>query len=142
MADKTLSPSIDTRIHQIEQAVGAIAQGAGEDELHALRKALIGLASVLDRNPGVEMASDDLYASAAVVVADNAAGAHPSVRKLRLLAGAVGRLTARLRTAGERAAEPCDETAVGPCPADVAAVPWQSGFLGVPGPRVLCAPVL
>ena len=79
-----------------------IAQAGRGDDLHDLRVLLINTMSLLKRDPGIEAAVDDLYASAAVLVQDASTGIPPSARSLRLLLSASDRFSARLSTAAER----------------------------------------
>ncbi|MGO4574333.1 hypothetical protein [Microvirga sp. 2TAF3] len=140
MADKILSESINEKITLIEQVVAAIAQNADEDQLRELREILISLAGVLDRDPGIEMAADDLYAAARVVVLDSPVGLRPLARKHRLLVASSERLVLRLRGVCEREAP--NGALASSAAMDVVSAPWRSGFLEVWGTRVLCAPAL
>lgn len=99
MMDKSVAETIRERIAAVELVAEAIAgQGAAAD-LHDLRILLINTMSLLKRDPGVEAAVDDLYASAQAIIRDAAAGVHPVVRNVRLLRSALTRFSERVPAA-------------------------------------------
>jgi hypothetical protein len=102
MTDSTIAQKINERIEAVKKVVNLIAQAGRGDDLHDLRVLLINTMSLLKRDPGIEAAVDDLYASAAVLVQDASTGIPPSARSLRLLLSASDRFSARLATAAER----------------------------------------
>ena len=85
----------------IEQAIARIEQGEGaEAALHALRAALLEIKAMVERDPGIRMAADDLYEAAAALVAGQSAGPDVvDIRRWRLLKEAGFRLCARLASA-------------------------------------------
>src|SRR5215203_6064743 len=84
----------------IEQAVAQIEQGAGaEAALRDISATLLGLRAMIVHDPGIRMAADDLYESAAALVAARSVGpAGVDVRRWRLLE-ADTRLRIRLASA-------------------------------------------
>lgn len=138
MADKSFSKILEEKIAQIEQIVAAIAQDAEETKLRELRNVLISLAGVIERDPGIEMASDDVYSAGLIVVSDAVIGTRPYSRKQRLLVSASERLVSRLERIREGMA--CDDEVAAPAPSYV--VPFQIGFDGSVGPRPMCEPAL
>jgi hypothetical protein len=99
---KTFAEMLDERLESIELAVTWIAHGASESDLHDLRILLVDVMGLLQRDPGVEAAVDDLYAAAAAVVKDRPFGQQPIVRKQRLLKDAGTRLRRQLYAAASR----------------------------------------
>ena len=85
----------------IEQAVARIEQGAGaEAALRDISATLLGLKAMVVHDPGIKMAADDLYDSAAALVAARSVGpAGVDVRRWRLLKEADARLRDRLASA-------------------------------------------
>jgi hypothetical protein len=85
----------------IEQAVARIEQGAGaEAALRDISATLLGLKAMVVHDPGIKMAADDLYESAAALVAARSVGpAGVDVRRWRLLKEADARLRDRLASA-------------------------------------------
>jgi len=85
----------------IEQAVARIEQGAGaEAALRDISATLLGLKAMIVHDPGIKMAADDLYESAAALVAARSVGpAGVDVRRWRLLKEADARLRIRLASA-------------------------------------------
>ena len=85
----------------IEQAVARIEQGAGaETALRDISATLLGLKAMIVHDPGIKMAADDLYESAAALVAARSVGpAGVDVRRWRLLKEADARLRIRLASA-------------------------------------------
>lgn len=98
---------IDQMVGLIEPALSAIEQERGESELRdlqaLLRELLADFIGLIERHPGVEAATADLYAAAAALVRDNGAGSEPSPRKLRLFREARRRFHERLTAARPRA---------------------------------------
>jgi hypothetical protein len=88
---------------RVERAAASIEQGGRENDLHDLRLALIEMLSLIERDPGIEAVTDDLYQAAAAFRADVAAST-PLARRLRLLREA--RLRYRERLSGARPGEP------------------------------------
>ncbi len=107
MTHKTFSARLDEMLELIERALAAIEQGGGQPELRSLQKLLqellINCMRLLERNPGIEAATSDVYAAASALVADSSLGAQPLVRKLRLFREA--RLRFRQRLAAARPSE-------------------------------------
>ena len=85
----------------IAEAVARIEQGAGaEAALRDISATLLGLKAMIVHDPGIKMAADDLYESAAALVAARSVGpAGVGVRNERLLKGADVRLRERLASA-------------------------------------------
>jgi hypothetical protein len=87
---------------RVERAAANIEQGERENDLHDLRLALIDILGLIERDPGIEAATDDLYEAAAAFLAEVTASA-PLARPLRLLREA--RLRYRERLTGARPGE-------------------------------------
>jgi hypothetical protein len=104
MADSSVTQTIKDRIEAVKKAVNLIAQAGRGDDLHDLRVVLINTMSLLKRDPGIEAAVDDLYASAAAMVGDASSGTPPTARALRLLLAASDRFCNRLTAAVDRIA--------------------------------------
>ncbi len=102
MADSTIAQTINERIEAVKKVVNLIAQAGRGDDLHDLRVLLINTMSMLKRDPGIEAAVDDLYASADALVKDASAGSPPNARSLRLLLSALDRFCGRLTAAVDR----------------------------------------
>ena len=88
---------------RVERAAANIEQGERENDLHDLRLALIDILGLIERDPGIEAATDDLYEAAAAFLAEVTAGT-PLARPLRLLREA--RLRYRERLSVARPGEP------------------------------------
>ena len=87
---------------RVERAAANIEQGERENDLHDLRLALIDILGLIERDPGIEAATDDLYEAAAAFLAEVTAST-PLARHLRLLREA--RLRYRERLSGARPGE-------------------------------------
>jgi len=102
MLHKTFAETIDERLRAIGWLVDCIGLDPTRDDLRDLRILLIDVIGLLRRDPGIEAAADDLYAATNALVTDNAVGAQPIARKLRLLEDARQRFCGRLNGAAER----------------------------------------
>lgn len=96
MADMTFSETIRERIAAVGVVTETIAGKGGETDLRDLRVLLINTMSLLQRDPGVEAAVDDLYAAARAIVKDAAVGFHPVQRNVRFLLSALKRFSDRV----------------------------------------------
>jgi hypothetical protein len=67
--------------------------------LYSLQQQLIELMGLVERIPGIEAATGDLYAAAEALVADQTVRSQPIARKLRLLADAHQRFREHLPAA-------------------------------------------
>ncbi|MCB8823551.1 hypothetical protein, partial [Microvirga rosea] len=97
--------------------------------------------SLIGRDPGIEVLSDDVYGAGLVVVGDSVLGTRPYSRKQRLLTSAKDRLVGRLRRLRDEAAEG-EDAAAALAPAAHLVVPFRIGFDGMVGPQPMCAPAL
>ena len=79
----------------IERAIGAIEQGGGEPELHSLWLLMLDVLRLIERDPGIETAAQDLY-DAAARLAVGPGGSVPLARQHRLLRDARARYHERL----------------------------------------------
>ena len=96
---KTFAEMIDERLESIELALSWIAHGATELDLRDLGILLVDAAGLVKRDPGVEAAVDDVYASAMQIIKDRPLGLQPIFRKQRLLKEANLRLRKQLHAA-------------------------------------------
>ena len=83
----------------VERALARLEEGAGaETEAHNIRAYLINTLELIDRDPGIEAAADDLYATAAAfAVGHGPDGDHgPERRDRRVLREAFLRLQDKL----------------------------------------------
>jgi hypothetical protein len=78
----------------VERAVTAIEQGGGEADLRDLKQRLIDVLALIERDPGFEMAGQDLYDAAAAYAAKEA-DTTLTPRHLRLLREARQRYRSR-----------------------------------------------
>ena len=100
MTPSTFAALLDERLKFIEGAVFRIESGEGDrPELDSLRAHLIDILDVIDRNPGIEAAADDLYEVAARAVSASASERRPQSRERRMIREAALRLKERLATA-------------------------------------------
>jgi hypothetical protein len=99
MTETAFGNAIDEMLEKVEPILAAIQQGRGETELHNLQRQLIDLMALVERDPGIEAATGDLYAAAEALVVDRVVCSQPMARKLRLLVGAHQRFRDRLFTA-------------------------------------------
>ena len=95
--------ALEDLLVRVERAAASIERGGRENDLHDLRLALIEMLSLIERDPGIEAATDDLYEAAAAFLADVTTST-PLARRLRLLRDA--RLLYRERLTGARPSEP------------------------------------
>ena len=101
---RSLQDALDETIAFIERALGRIRADEGaEAELHNLRAYLVNVLDLVERDPGIEAASDDLYAVAKRLVD----GSDKGTRMSRLLDEAFLRFRDRLASArpSERAVQ-------------------------------------
>jgi len=103
MPYKIFAQAIRERLERMEPILSRIEQEGSEADLHNLRLLLIEVISLLERDPGIEAAVDDLYAAAAALVRDSYVASQPLARKLRLLRDARQRFCARLMGIAKRA---------------------------------------
>jgi argininosuccinate lyase len=106
---QTHAEAVDEILRSIEQSVERLREGAVvESEAHRIGAHLLSLLEIVEHNPGIDAAADDLYAAArAFVAARQGQDAGPLRRDERVLAEALARLRERAATAGpsERARE-------------------------------------
>ena len=91
----SFAPSLEEMLARVERAAQAIEQGGQEIVLHDLRLALIDVMCLIERNPGIEAAAQDLYDAASAFASD----AQQSKRRLRVLRDARVRFRERLTRA-------------------------------------------
>ena len=100
MTHRTFAETIDEMVGLIEPALTGIEEGGGEANLRELqvllRKLLIDFMRLLERNPGIEAASADLYGAASALVRDCHAG-EPDEKRRRKLGRAHGPCDSRVR---------------------------------------------
>ena len=100
MIDTISRQTIDEQLQTIGRVLSGIERGGGVVHLRDLRLLLIEATGLLEHNPGLVAAADDLYAAAEGVVRDSHKRAQPIVRKLRLFRKALKRFSSRMRRAG------------------------------------------
>ncbi|MFL4974825.1 MAG: helix-turn-helix domain-containing protein [Microvirga sp.] len=99
---RSLQHALDEALGFIEQALEHIRAGEGSElELQNLRACLLDILAAIERNPGVEAACDDLYASAKEL----ALGRDKGARMARLMESSMLRLRERLVHALPRSAD-------------------------------------
>ena len=99
MTGATFENAVDEMLGRLHPILLTIQQGGGEDALCSLQQQLLELMGLVERNPGIEAATGDLYAAAEALVADRAASSQPIARKLRLLVHAHQRFREQLSAA-------------------------------------------
>jgi hypothetical protein len=99
MTETTFENAVDEMVGRLHPILLTIQQGGGEEALYSLQQQLIDLMGLVERNPGIESATGDLYAAAEALVADRAACSLPITRKLRLLVHAHQRFREHLSAA-------------------------------------------
>jgi hypothetical protein len=95
MAEKSLATALEETLGFIERALERVrADENAEAELHNVRAYFINVLELVERDPGIEAASDDLYA----VAKELAGGADRGTRMSRLMKAFL-RFRERLATA-------------------------------------------
>src|SRR3954454_5937650 len=124
MAQKTLATALEETLGFIEGSVARVQAGDGADaELRSIRAYLLDVLELVERDPGIEAASDDLYASATAL-----AGADKGARMLRLTNEALLRFRERLaagRLGGRAAALWLSPSACPAAPGRIGAEPEE-----------------
>ena len=93
---RSLHDALDETLGFVERALDRIRAGeSAEGELHNVRASLVNILELVQRDPGIEAASDDLYQVAAVLAEDTDKG----TRMVRLLNEAFLRFRDRLEMA-------------------------------------------
>jgi hypothetical protein len=106
MTIRSLQEALEETLGCIERAVARIEHHQEDTaELHNLRAYLLNILELVERDPGIDAASDDLYSAAqAFAAANDDQAAHDfSPRRPRLLKEALFRFQVRL--AGARPSE-------------------------------------
>src|SRR4051794_40317393 len=99
---RSLQHAVDEALSFIEQALEHIRAGEGSElELQNLRAYLLNILELVERDPGIEAATDDLYASAKEL----ALGRDKGARMARLMESSMLRLRERLAHALPRSAD-------------------------------------
>ena len=101
---RSLHDTLEESLEFIQRALDRIRAGDNADaELHNVRAYLVNVLELVERDPGVEAASDDLYQVATVL----AGGSDKGTRRSRLLDEAFLRFRDRLASASpsERAVQ-------------------------------------
>lgn len=98
--DRTFGDVVEKAARSIERALARIsAQDDIEGQLHALRGHVVELLALIERNPGIEAAADDLYTAAQLfVVAQRANATFNNRARLRPLQDALMRFQERITT--------------------------------------------
>jgi hypothetical protein len=103
MTETRFTDTIEEKLAFISPTVKAIEFGGELPYLRELqtllRQHLANLVMLLERDPGLDAATTDLYAAAAAVVQDTTAASQPLARKRRLLKEAQTRFQERIATA-------------------------------------------
>ncbi len=102
MSDNTFSAALDVRIEALKVVLNRIAESGGTSCVSDLRVLLLSVLSLVNRDPGLEQAADDVAAAATVVARSRLGGDAPDTRSLRLFASFRDRLLARLDSATGR----------------------------------------
>jgi hypothetical protein len=106
MTDNMNAETVDVTLELIEHALSGIEEGGGDSDLRDLRLLLVELMALLDRDPGIAKAAEDLYAVAVAIVTDCVVGLPLDPRKLHLLGSSRRRLRDRLEGPEPAWAEP------------------------------------
>jgi hypothetical protein len=99
MTETTFENTVDEMVGRLHPILLTIQHGGGEEALYSLQQQLIELMGLVERNPGIEAATGDLYAAAEALVADQAVRSQPIARKLRFLIDAHQRFREHLSAA-------------------------------------------
>ncbi len=100
MTPSTFAEILEDRLKHVENAVALIENGEGDrPELDHLRGHLIDILDIIERNPGIEAAADDLYEIAARAVTGSARERSSLSRGRRIIREAALRFRDRLITA-------------------------------------------
>jgi hypothetical protein len=103
MTPQIFANPVDDVLESIEPTLARIEFEAADADLRelreSLRQALIALMRNLERDPGIETATADLYAAAAALADDGLTRSPPPARKLRLFRDARARFRERLSRA-------------------------------------------
>ena len=101
MTPELLNELLSTRVLGIDKALMQISQSRdAKDAAVTIREHLIDLLSLLDRNPGLDAAADNLDRSVQAFVEAGWYGRSAEDRKERLLTEAYARYRDRLKAAG------------------------------------------
>src|SRR5215204_349363 len=92
---RSLHDALEETLGFIQRALDRIQAGHAEAELHNLRAYLLNILELVDRDPGIEAASDDLYA----VAKQFSVGQDRGARMSQLLQEAFLRFGDRVRSA-------------------------------------------
>ena len=96
----TLAETVAQTLEFVERAIARIEGGESQEvEAHNIRAYLLNTLELVDRDPGIEAAADDLYAVAAAFGAAHQPGHGPERRDRRVLREALLRLEAKLTAA-------------------------------------------
>jgi hypothetical protein len=96
MAERTLSAAIGETLDALKRALDRITAGEGaEAELHNVRVYLLNILDLVERDPGVEAASDDLF----TVAKELTGGTDRGTRMTRLANESLLRFRERLASA-------------------------------------------
>jgi hypothetical protein len=106
MTFKMLADAVNEKLALIAPVVSRIGQGGQSVDLRDLASHLVQAVRLLERNPGIEAAADDLYAAAAALVGENTTLLQPIARGRRLLKDAHVRFCSRLEAAADRVGFP------------------------------------
>ncbi len=100
MTPQTFAIPVDEVLDSIEPTLARIEFEAADADLRelreSLRQALMALMRNLERDPGIETATADLYAAAAALADTGLTRSPPPARKLRLFRDARARFRERL----------------------------------------------
>jgi hypothetical protein len=99
MTHGTFPEQIQQKLELLEPILASIEQQGGEADLQDLQLQLIDLISLVERDPGIETATADLYGASAAMVGDSVLNLQPMARKLRLLRDGWRRFRERLAVA-------------------------------------------
>ena len=70
MTETTFKNAVDEMLGRLDPIMLVIQQGGGEAALYSLQQQLIELMGLIERNPGIEAATGDLYGAAEALVVD------------------------------------------------------------------------
>jgi hypothetical protein len=102
MSENTFTAALDVRIEALKVVLNHVADNGSTACVSDLRVLLLSVLGLVNRDPGLEQAADDVAAAATVVARSRVSGEAPDTRSLRLFTSFRDRLLSRLDSATGR----------------------------------------